>query len=557
MNPELKAHFPALIYKDAEGSHTVELAAQTVTLGRSPNVDVVLSDAYVSRRHACIVSHGTSFEVQDLGSTHGTFVNGNRVQCAALSTGDVIQLGSRQAPRLRFDHRGEDELAESSYPGSMPDLLSSLSGLRGSSNLGAITPTQGMEQLNFLLSAARQLNAGGALTDILRALLELTLQLTGVERGFAFLQDPAKPSGLCLALGLDAQGNTLEEDATISRSAIQGAVQSEKKFSVSDTLSHDGASGWQSVVANQIRCIYCIPLRKHGSHEDPNRLLGLLYLDSHFASFGMNEVDHQLLDTIAGEAAGLVHNVLLAEADIKARKAREELEIASRIHQGLMSFELPVLPYAKLAARSVPCLCIGGDFFDAVALDDWVTLTIADVSGKGVSAAIVGATLQGIIHAQLLGRQELPAIATVLNRFLCSRSVGKYVTYVMVKLFTDGRAEYINCGHVQPLLVSREGMRLLEEGNTVAGLIPSAQYTSARLLLEPGDRILLTTDGITEAENLQGEQFGAGGLERLAAAESLEHLLEALAQFQGPLEAQDDCTTAEIRYTGTSTQALA
>ena len=554
---QISAHLPALFYTDTDGPHTVVLNRETTSLGRSPNQDVVLRDAFVSRQHASIRNSGGTFSVQDLGSTHGTYLNGRPVKLAVLSLGDNLQFGSPQAPKLRFDLAPRGESSEGLASASMPDLLNTLSGILPSPvrdvAAGSVTATHGMEQLNFLLSAARQLNAGGALTDILRALLQLTLKLTGVERGFAFLKGSTgdhSGSGLRLALGLDAQGNTLEEDSTLSRSAIASALRSEEKFSVSDTLADHGASGWESVVVNQIRSIYCIPLRKHGAPGDPDRLLGLLYLDSHFASGGLNEVDHQLLDAIAREAAGLVHNVLLADAETAARKAREELAIASQIHQGLMSIEIPVLPYAEISARSVACLGIGGDFYDAVAQDDWVALTIADVSGKGVSAAIVAATLQGIIHAQLLGGQGLPEIAALLNRFLCGRRVGKYVTCIMVKLFQNGRVEYINCGHVRPLLLSAEGAQVLREGNTVAGLIPFAEYSSATLTLAPGDRILLVTDGVSEAEDPAGEQFGTEALATLARTANLHQILEAVERHQAGTEAQDDCTMVELRYLG-------
>jgi sigma-B regulation protein RsbU (phosphoserine phosphatase) len=550
-----------LAYTDASGPHTVELTRETTTLGRSPNQSIVLFEASVSRQHASILFSGGAFEVQDLGSTHGTFLNGQRVERSNLSPGDTLQLGSPKALRLVFDLQPRGGAA-ARPPHSMPDLLTSLSGIRAPSTAAGAAAAHGMEQLNFLLSAARQLNAGGALDDILRALLQLTLQLTGVERGYAFLADdtqpdPTQPGGLRLALGLDAKGNTLEEDSTISHNAIRSALQSDRKFSISDTLSDDGAAGWQSVMANQIRSIYCIPLRKLGSPQDPHRLLGLLYLDSQFTSGGLDEVDHQLLDAIAREAAGLVHNVLLAHAESTARKAREELAIAAQIHQGLMQIELPVMPYAMLSARSVACLGIGGDFFDAVAVDDWVTLTIADVSGKGVSAAIVGATLQGIIHAQLLGRQSLTEIAALLNRFLCSRNVGKYVTFVMVKLFASGQVEYMNCGHVPPLLLSGETSHPLTEHNTVAGLIPFAAYESASLTLSPGDRILLMTDGVTEAENPEGDMFGVEGLIALGPANSFDQLFDAVTRFQNGTEAVDDCTMVELHYTGAAAQAAA
>ena len=402
-----------------------------------------------------------------------------------------------------------------------------------------------MEQLNWLLSAARQLNEGGAIEDILSTLLRLTLQLTGVERGYVFLRQGDE---MKLAQGRNAEGEALEEDSTISHGAIRRAIESDAKFSISDTLADDSASAWASVMVNKIRSIYCIPLRKRDAKGHGSELLGLLYLDSQIGAGKLSPVDHQLLDTLSTEGAALLQNALLAEAEHKSRRAREELAVAARIHSGLMSIALPVVPFAELKATSVPCYEIGGDFFDAVALDDCVCVAIADVSGKGVPAAIVAATMQGIIHAQLLSGQSLPDIALLLNQFLCTRNVGKYATMIVLKLFSDGRMEYINGGHIKPLLIDGKGVTRLEESNLIVGLVPEASYTSTQRTLKNGERILLVTDGVVEAENSAGDAFGDERLMQIAPLEDLNGILDQVSGFQSSNETQDDCTIVEVAY---------
>jgi serine phosphatase RsbU (regulator of sigma subunit) len=545
---EERMSFATLSYSDEDGPHTVPLAAASVSIGRSPGQDIVLRDPFVSRQHSAIVRDNSTYTVVDQKSSHGTFLNGARVDRATLKTGDVLQLGSLDAPRLRFDLERTRAPESPSRVGATASLslLSSIGEFRPSA-VNAPPAAREMEQLNWLLSAARQLNAGSAIEDILTTLLKLTLQLTGVERGFVFLREDGE---MRLARGLTASGEIVEQDSTISRRAIQKAIESDAKFSISDTLADQNASAWASVMANRIRSIYCIPLRKREAKSQHAELLGLLYLDSQIGAGKMSEVDHQLLDTIAREAAALLQNALLAEAEYKSRRAREELAVAARIHRGLMSIAMPVIPYAVLKARSIPCYEIGGDFFDAVALDDCVCVAIADVSGKGVPAAIVAATMQGIIHAQLRSGQSLPEIAALLNQFLCARNVGKYATMVLLKLFADGRVEYMNCGHIQPLLIGEVGVRRLEESNLIVGLLPAASYTSTYSTLQPGERILLATDGLVEAEDNSGEAFGDSRLDEIAVREDLSGILEHVARFQAPNEAQDDCTLVEVCYRG-------
>jgi len=535
-----------LIYFDTNGKRRVVLDQPSVSIGRSPDRDIVLHDNLVSRHHAIVTLEGDAWTVSDENSTHGTFVNGVRIQQTLLRSGDVLQIGSDKGTKLRFVVETDEQATGSLQHDSFHDLISSIEGMRDIPE-GVSPAAREIESLNWLLRAARQLNEGVVIDEILSALLRLTLQLTGAERGFVFLWTNRK---LHFAKGLDSSGELLVQDQTISQKAIESAIDSRQKFSVSDTSSDERVKGWSSVMMNDIRRIHCVPLRQRVAPKEPGKLLGLLYLDSRIAPGEISEIDHMILDTISTEAAALLQNALLAEAEQKARQAREELALAARIHSGLMSIALPVLPYASLQAKTVPCLAIGGDFFDAVVLEDCVCVTLVDVSGKGISAAIVAATLQGIIHAQLAARQGLREIAVTLNQFLCERNVGKYATMVIVKLFPDGQLEYINCGHLLPLAIWGKQIRRLEVSNLMVGLLSEASYMSAESSLRPGERLLLATDGITEAENSEGRQFEESWLGVVTHCRNIGEILDQVAKFRAPNPAQDDCTLVEIRYSG-------
>ena len=540
-----------LSYTGADGQHSFTLTQKPVMIGRLPDQDIVLRDHCVSRQHAMIVLDDGCYTVVDRNSSHGTFVNGQRVERAVLNSGDQLHLGSLDGPCLVFKSVAPVS-RDIGHTGKLGNLLFSIADfpLTAEQQLPAVRE---MGQLNWLLNAARQLNAGGAIEEILTTLLQLTLQLTGVQRGYAFLRDGGE---MKLARGLNAAGQVLQEDSTISRGAMRKAIESDAKFSISDTLSDNAAAGWASIMANSIRSIYCIPLRKRDAKNAHADLLGLLYLDSQIGRGNLSEVDHRLLDTISTEAAALLQNALLADEEAKARKAREELAVAAQIHNGLMTITMPVIPYASVQARSIPCLEIGGDFFDALALEDCVCVAIADVSGKGIPAAIVAATLQGIIHAQLLSGHSLPQIATLVNQFLCTRNVGKYATMVLLKLFHDGRLEYINCGHIHPLLVHSSAVEWLDESNMIVGLIPDARYTSVQITLQPEDRILLATDGLVEAENTAGDAIGEFGFSQISRNLDLHAILDHVVRFSAPNQAQDDCTLVEVKFTGAATSAV-
>jgi sigma-B regulation protein RsbU (phosphoserine phosphatase) len=263
----------------------------------------------------------------------------------------------------------------------------------------------------------------------------------------------------------------------------------------------------------------------------------------------MTRLDSGLLHTIATEAALLLENATLVQEELVARQYREELELASEIQRSLMSVRIPQLPYAELEANSIPCKGIGGDFYDAVCHDDMLYVVVADVSGKGVSAAVLASTLQGLIHGQISSGLSLVEIAEVANRYICSKQIRKYATMLLMRMSPDGTVEYINCGHVQPLVQSPGSFRALENCNMPVGLFEDASYASDVLRMEVGERLLIPTDGVTESEDGKAELFGDGRLQKLVeAGASLGKIFEEIEWLTGGAATQDDCTMVEVRF---------
>ncbi len=257
----------------------------------------------------------------------------------------------------------------------------------------------------------------------------------------------------------------------------------------------------------------------------------------------------------------------LTEANVELeRRAQEiawrqqrELEMAAAIQQGLMQVRIPDLPFAKIRGKNISCTQIGGDFFDVVYADEGLAVIITDVSGKGISAAIMASVLQGMIRADLAARVPLEEVVESANRFFCSREVGgKYATVTIVRVRASGEVEYVNCGHVPPVVIRGDGVSRLEQSNLPVGLIAEARFEAATLKLEPGDRIVLVTDGVTEAANAQDELFGDERLERAAACQlPYDAIFAALHEFCADTPLSDDCTVVEISFTGAAESARA
>ena len=244
---------------------------------------------------------------------------------------------------------------------------------------------------------------------------------------------------------------------------------------------------------------------------------------------------------------------LQKQAEEIARRQQRELELAATIQQGLMQVRIPDLPFVNIRGRNVSCTQIGGDFFDIVYNDGALSAIICDVSGKGISAAIMASVIQGMIRADIAARMPLAEIAADLNRFFTQRDVGgKYATTCLMRIEPGGDLEYINCGHIAPVLVrDAKSLRLKEGRNGPVGLLPEMKFASGRARLEPGDRIVLVTDGVTEAENPAEDFFGDERLEiAAAAADPFEAIFASLQDFCRERPFSDDCTVVEISFLG-------
>jgi phosphoserine phosphatase RsbU/P len=526
----------AFVLVDGSVRKAATITQSPFAVGRLPENDLVLSHPYVSRRHAELVVEDGHIYVVDLGSRHGTFVNGKPIAARhMLGEDDTVHFGALDGPSLRL---GTNDTGSGSTIRDIIDQIPEVS-----------STGSALEKLNWFFESARKLKTSGAVDQILGALLDTTLQLTQVERGFVFLCNEA--GQLELALGRDDHGEALTDEATVSHGAIRQAVNNSSEYVLTDTLSADPEARSASIVAHSIRSVICIPLRKRrpGAVKEAD-LLGLLYLDSRLKPGSLTQIDNDLLRTIATDAAALIDNAQLAIAEERERRYREELNIAAEIQRSLMTVRLPTLSWAAVSAQSVACREVGGDFYDVLENGDSLSVVVADISGKGISAAILASTLQGLIYSQLAARQPLATIADVVNRYICGKNIEKYATMCILRLTPDGKLEYINCGHVPPYLYAN-GCSRLPESNLPVGLIENAPFQSGTEQLAPGSRVLIVTDGVTEAQTPDGGFYGEEPLMTPEKAQAtLNDICDELKCLCGSLAADDDCTLLDVRYQG-------
>jgi len=539
--------FPALVFVQGSEQKSIVLNHTPFTVGRKVDKDLVIADPRVSRDHAQILLEGKDFFLVDLSSKHGTFVNGERVQRQKLERGDRLEFGARDSAYLLFNPgRATSNTAR--------EFLSQISGIQIKQE------ATDLEKLTLFLEAARKLNTAGVLDEILMTMLDVTLELTGAERGYVFLKD--EEGKLRLRAGRNSKKEPLLDDKTISHSILEESLRSNLEFLLTDTSSSLDLAGRQSIVAYDLRTVVCIPLRKmqvQATRDVQTPLpdahsaaaMGVLYVDSRFRSRDISGVSKDILHAIAIEAASLIENARLVQAEEESRRYQQELSIAASIQQRLMKVKIPEVPFAKMDGRNLQCKEIGGDFYDAVNTKEGLAVVLADVSGKGVSAALMASTLQGMIYSHLISGMPLLDVVTAVNRFFTEKMGGeKYATVLLVRLRRDGDLEYVNCGHVQPLLVCGGEVIRPPHGNVPVGLLADATFESARCQMKSGDRFILVTDGVTEAENAMGDFFEDFRLEAAAAkSPTLDGIFSAVTAFCAGNPLSDDCTVVELCYT--------
>src|SRR5438045_3653577 len=279
--------FPALVFVQGSEQKNIVLNRTPFTVGRKVDKDLVIADPRVSRDHAQIEQEGISFYLQDLGSKHGSVVNGERIQRQKLERGDRLEFGARDSAYVLFNpahatsNTAREFLSQISVIGTKPEATE-------------------LETLRLFLEAARKLNTAGVLDEILITMLDVTLQLTKAERAYVFLKD--EEGKLRLAAGRNAKKEPLLDDKTISHSILEESIRSNLEFLLTDTSQSLDLAGRQSIVAYDLRTVVCIPLRKlqvqatrdaqtPAPHASSLSAMGVLYVDSRFASRDMSGVD--------------------------------------------------------------------------------------------------------------------------------------------------------------------------------------------------------------------------------------------------------------------------
>jgi serine phosphatase RsbU (regulator of sigma subunit) len=516
-----------------------------------------LADRRISRNCAAIVTEASKYYIEDRGQRRGLFVNGEKVESRELQDGDSITFGLDDSYEIIY------RSATNASTDSLPHLLTRIEHITSSEPGGG-----GLRKLNLLLEATTLLHSQLPLDTVLGHMLDHAVSVTDADRGLLLEVD--ETTGLKVRLARRSGGMRLPpESLTPSQTAIQLALRRQSAVITEDLAQADmDLQAAQSIVAQRLRAVVVIPLYAMSrANTDQSMInikrgdfLGVLYLDSRRPA-AFSKLDRQILDALAADAASILDNARLVERERERQRLEQEIGIARDIQQALLPKNFREFPHLSVSGINFPCLAVGGDYFDVFSLgDNRTAFLLADVSGKGLGAALCTNLLQGALSGMTLGTDPARVFNHV-NRFLCDHSeIGRYATMFFGILDDTGHLEYINAGHPSPFLIRRGVAEdVFTEGSYPVGLVPEAEYTAVCLKLEPGDTLVLFSDGVTEAMDPAEQLFGVPRLKEVLTGhmqtplEELQQIvLQSVENFAHGASQADDLTLLLVRYRATA-----
>jgi sigma-B regulation protein RsbU (phosphoserine phosphatase) len=542
----------SLIIRTPDGKNrSISLEKPTYTLGRSSGTDLCYADdSGLSRHHLAFEQLPTGWAVKDLGSKNGTVVNGNRLGPDAfpLRPGDRVSAG-----HLIIEYQSSQPttntvvfVERSSEPiTAATTVQASLEGLMGQEKIDPSKThvMQGNPQLRALVRAARELTSHRPLEEVFEVIMDLSMEAVAAGRGVLLTIE----DGELQVRAIRGQGFQIS-------SAVRDRVLKERSsILVRDTSLEEAFRERKSIVAQQIRSMLAVPLQTN------DRVIGLIYLDSPNMIRQFTKEDLNLLTVMANVAAIRIEHSRLAEVEQNEKLYAKELSQAAMIQQGLLPAKAPSIPGYSLGGFNAPCLTVGGDYYDFLEFPcGRIGLIVADVSGKGLAASLMMTSLQARVQVLFENGDDLAAKVTKLNAAVARNCpAGKFITFFVGVLDPKtGRFTFCNAGHNPPLLVrAGGGIEKLDSGGMVLGILPFSAYEESEVTVNPGDVIVLYSDGVTEqfAPNVD-EEFGEDRLgevvanNRLAEVDALMTCVkDAVTTFTNNAPAADDFTLVLAR----------
>jgi serine phosphatase RsbU (regulator of sigma subunit)/pSer/pThr/pTyr-binding forkhead associated (FHA) protein len=544
-----------LIIQGQDGnSEKFDLTRLRTTIGRSARNDICIPDSFASRLHCEIRREGDVYWLNDLGSANGTKRNGIIVRSPVkLNSGDEIQLGET---RIFFVDEDNLKISAASLATDTTDQLDpsktiSFSFRPKTTEFLDEQLTSRTDLLKLISKVGVTLLSARSLSDTLGQIANLVFESVPAERCVIMMKDSVDDE-MKVILARSRHGEDSLAEIKISRTIMDEVLKNGKSVLTADA-QHDPRYFSQTMALQGIRSVLAVPLS-----VDEKNVFGMIYADSPTFTATFSEEHLNILTTLASVASIRVENAKLLEERFERERLERELELASEIQQRFQPSAPPQISGYEFQGISFSCYEIGGDYYDFVQRPNGnLFIALGDVSGKGTAAALLMSSLHAAVHAQISAGSSLSQLLDAVNRYLAENTpANRFVTFFAAELSpSNGKLNYINAGHNPPLIARRDNtVETLPSSGLPLGIMEGAEYELAESTLNPGELLVAYSDGVTEAVNPQGEEFGLDRLIKVikenhnhSAAQIRDRIESALSSFTQTADANDDITLVIIK----------
>ncbi|MDB4756780.1 SpoIIE family protein phosphatase [Mariniblastus sp.] len=489
-----------------------EIVSDTTLLGRHPSCEVIVQDNAVSRRHASIDNKSGVYIIRDLESRNGTQVNNLDVmESQELCHGDIVQVcdtiftfnlyqeaaeGKQSAPTQHESHIVAEFFDEASQASSIRQKV----GVDSNYNKSDVSFSQ--SKLKILIEIIRALSQTLSLDDVIPKVLNCLFKIfPNADRAVVVLCDAEGKLGRHWAKDRKNRQSTLR----VSRTIIQEAIKSKEAFLSEDAFSDQRIDLSQSIAGFQIRSVMCAPML-----DADGNAIGCVQIDTLDPRNRFHEEELDLLATVAMQAGISVENARMHEQAMVQQAIDRDIELARVVQLGLLPKGPPKIEGLKFFNFYEAANKVGGDLFDYIELEDGrVAVVIADVAGHGIASALLMVKFSAEVRLALQ-KSAAKSVARI-NNAVIQLGLQRFITMLLLIIDpkTD-RMSIVNAGHCLPVIRDDSGVKQIceEIAGLPVGIAPDFEYEEMELTLKPGTTLLLYTDGINEAINSDGEQFG-------------------------------------------------
>lgn len=543
-----------------------ELTADETSIGRHPDCHIVVDAGAVSRFHAKVVRQGEQFSVCDLGSRNGTFLNGQLLSGAQiLREGDRIRISdvelafhSDAVPEFASSGSAEVTFSGSSFgivmvddePGSSKVVAPQVEFEKSGEGLKIKATPEA--KLEALLRINRNLNNSLSLDDMLPGILDSLFAIfPSADRGFIVMQTDDDQLQTRWVKTRQARDET--ETVRISRTIIRRVISTGEAILSFDAMQDSRFDSSESIADFSIKSMICAPL---GDAE--GNMFGALQIDSTQGRGQFSEEDIDLLCGVAAQAGILITNAQMHEQALQQRETEQDLKLAIEVQKAFLPQTSPDSPGYELQSFYQAAHHIGGDYFDYIELSGGrIGVVVADVVGHGVAAAMFMAKLSAETRFCLASEPDLAVAIEKLNDRMSSLEVERFITFLLVVIDpASDSVTIVNAGHMPPIVRHARNGEITEPGEEESGL-PIAidtgmDYEAVTLTVEVGDVLLLYTDGINEAMDVDDNEFGIEAIRKIASTDSdtvKDRVVDAVLAHMGDTPPFDDMCLVVIRRT--------